>query len=68
MTDEPERALDALKRTLTEGDTRLRRSRATLARTEALLGRGVANDNSAGRAGGERPAAAATPEEGTPPG
>jgi hypothetical protein len=53
MTDEPERPLDALKRALTEGGTRLQRSRAVLARTEALLGRRVANDNAAGHAGAE---------------
>lgn len=54
MADEPDQTLDALKRALTEGRARLRRSRATLARTDALLGHEVANDNEAGRSGGAR--------------
>jgi hypothetical protein len=62
MAEEAEETLDALRRTLTEGRVRLRRSRATLAQTEALLGREVANDNEAGGAGGARaPDAAGTP-------
>ncbi len=67
MADQPEQALDALKRALTEGGVRLTRSRATLARTEALLGQRVANDNSAGHPGGEHQEDVTAPGDETPP-
>ncbi len=68
MTNQPDQALDALKQALTEGGDRLKRSRATLARTEALLGRKIANDNASGRSGGESQGGVAPTEDWAPRG